>query len=244
MATKKLSGKMKYKRVLLKLSGEMLGGSSQRGIDFKLLDKLAAEIKKIGQAGIQIAIVIGGGNYWRYRDFKDSNIDRVNSDYLGMLATMINSVALQDELRSIGVKVSVLSALPVERLVESFSARRARELMANGEIVICAGGTGNPFCTTDSAAALRAGELECEIILKATNVDYAYDKDPSEFKDAIPFKKISFDEVLERKLGIMDLGAISLAREAKTPIVVFNLNKPQNMLEIVSGKAIGTFIYN
>ncbi len=235
--------KLKYKRVLLKLSGEVLSGAAERGVDFKLLDKIAIEIRKIRKAGAEVAIVIGGGNYWRYRDFKDSNLDRVNSDYLGMLATVINCVALQDELKHYGLKAQVLSALPIEKIVEDFSARRGRELLDQGVVVICAGGTGNPFCTTDSAAALRAGELHCEVVLKATNVDFVYDKDPRKFRDAKPYKKISYDEVLERRLGVMDLGAIATAREAQLPIVVFNLNRPANMLEILSGKNIGTFIY-
>jgi uridylate kinase len=161
-----------------------------------------------------------------------------------MLVTVINCVALQDELIRLGVKAQVLSALPLPKLAETFSARGGRELLKNGTIVICAGGTGNPFCTTDSAAALRAGELQCDVVLKATNVDYAYDKDPRKFKDAKPFKKISYDEVLERRLCVMDLGAISTAREAKMPIVIFNLNRPANMLEILSGKSIGTYIYH
>lgn len=237
------SKKLKYKRVLLKLSGEVLAGKAALGIDLNFLSKLAVEIKKIKQAGAEIAIVIGGGNFWRYRDFKDANLDRVNSDYLGMLATVINCMALQDELIHYGVKAQVLSALPLEKLAPTFSAHRGRELLKSGTIVICAGGTGNPFCTTDSAAALRAGELQCDVVLKATNVDYAYDKDPRKFKDAKPFKKISYDEVLERRLGIMDLGAIATAREARMPIIIFNLNKPANMLEILGGKNIGTYIY-
>lgn len=190
-----MATKLKYKRVLLKLSGEVLGGENENGIDFKFLGKLAQEIKQIKKSGAEIAIVIGGGNYWRYRDFKDANLDRVNSDYLGMLATVINSVAMQDELRAAGVRASVLTAFNMDKLAETFSARRAQELLKAGEVVICAGGTGNPFCTTDSAAALRAGELRCDLILKATNVDYAYDKDPRKHKDAKPFKKISYDEV-------------------------------------------------
>ena len=236
-------GKLKYKRVLLKLSGEVLGGEKGQGIDFKLVDGLCKQIKKLMSSKVQLAIVIGGGNFWRYRDFKDSKLDRVNSDYMGMMATIINSVVFQDELRAIGVNAEAVSSLPLDRFIRGFAAAEARKLMADGVVVICAGGTGNPFCTTDSAAALRAGELNCDLIVKATNVDYVYDKDPRKFKDAKPFKTITFDEVLAHELGIMDLGAIATAREANKPIAIFNLNKPENLLEILRGKNMGTIIH-
>ncbi len=235
--------KLKYQRVLLKLSGEVLGGKKGEGIDFKFMRQLCAEIKKLKTYKVELAVVLGGGNYWRYRDFKDANLDRVNSDYMGMLATIINSVALQDELRAVGVKALAVSALPVEGLVDAFHAAEARRQLSAGVVVICAGGTGNPFCTTDSAAALRAGELNCDLIVKATNVDYAYDRDPDKFKDAKPLKRISYDDVLARRLGVMDLSSIAIAKETKVPIAIFNLNKPENLLEILRGKNIGTIIY-
>ncbi len=236
-------GALKYKRILLKLSGEVLGGKTGEEIDFEFVGTLVREIKKLVAKKVQVAVVIGGGNFWRYRDFKDSNLDRVNSDYLGMIATIINSIALQDELRAAGVKAEAMSALPIGGVVEIFNTRRGRKLLAEGQVVICAGGTGNPYCTTDMAAALRAGELNCDIIVKATNVDYAYDKDPKKYKDAKPLKEVSYDEVLARRLGVMDLAAIATAKETRVPIAIFNLNHPQNLLEILKGKKIGTKIY-
>ncbi len=233
-------GALKYKRILLKLSGEVLGGTTGEEIDFKFMAKLVAEIKKLVAKKVQVAVVIGGGNFWRYRDFKDSNLDRVNSDYLGMLATIINSIALQDELRAAAVKAQAMSALPVSGVVETFNSSVGRKLLSEGQVVICAGGTGNPYCTTDMAAALRAGELNCNLIVKATNVDYAYDKDPKKFKDAKPLRDVSYDEVLARRLGVMDLAAVATAKETGVPIVIFNLNHPQNLLEILKGKKIGT----
>jgi len=236
-------GALKYKRILLKLSGEVLGGKKGEGIDFELMRGLVAEIKKLVARKVQVAIVIGGGNFWRYRDFTDSKLDRVNSDYLGMLATIINSVALQDELRAAGVKAEAVSSIPVAGLVEAFEAGPGRKTLAEGVVLICAGGTGNPYCTTDMAAALRAGELQCQLIVKATNVDFAYDKDPHKYKDAKPLKDVSYDEVLARRLGVMDLAAIATAKETRVPIAIFNLNHPQNLLEILQGKKIGTKIY-
>jgi uridylate kinase len=243
MKTAKKSQKLKYKRVLLKLSGEVVGGENENGIDFGFLAYLCGHIKRIKEEGVQLAVVIGGGNFWRYRDFKDSNVDRVNSDYIGMMATLINSIALQDELKEQGIKAKVFSAIPLHKVVEDFSAREAIAALEDGHVVICAGGTGNPFCTTDSAAALRASELKCDLMVKATNVDYVYDKDPHKFKNARPFKVISYGEVLKRELRIMDLGAIATAMEAKIPIAIFNLNKPKSVLEILNGKNVGTFIY-
>ena len=236
-------GKLKYKRVLLKLSGEVVGGENENGIDFGFLAELCGQIRMIKEAGVQLAVVIGGGNFWRYRDFKHSNVDRVNSDYIGMMATLINSIALQDELLAQKVNAKVFSAIPVDKIVDEFTARDASEAMDNGTIVICAGGTGNPFCTTDSAASLRASELKCDLIIKATNVDFVYDKDPRKFPNAKPFKEITYDEVLKKGLGVMDLGAIVTAREAKIPIAIFNLNKSKSVLDILRGKIVGSFIY-
>lgn len=221
-----------------------MAGKLENGVDFDFVRELCLEIKKLVAKKVQVAVVIGGGNFWRFRDFQHSKLDRVNSDYLGMLATIINCVSLQDELRSAGVKAEALSALPFDKFIKGFNAAKARRLLDQGIVVICGGGTGNPYCTTDSAAALRAGELNCQLIIKATNVDYVYDKDPRKFKDAKPFKKISYDEVLARGLGIMDLGAIATAKETKVPIAIFNLNTPKNLLDILQGKNVGTIIYN
>lgn len=236
-------GKLKYKRVLLKISGEVMGGELGSGIDFDFMRKVIQIIKKLMATKVEVAVVIGGGNYWRYRDFTHSKLDRVHSDYVGMLATVINSVALQDEMRAQGLKVEVMSALSITGMVADFEAIKARALMKSGAVVICAGGTGNPFCSTDMAAALRAGELQCNLLIKATNVDYVYDHDPKKFPKAKPFKAISYDEVLARTLGVMDLAAIATAKEAKVPIAIFNLQKPQNLLEIVKGKQVGTIIH-
>lgn len=236
-------GKLKYKRILLKISGEVMGGKSGSGIDFVFMRKVIAIIKKLLAKKVEVAIVIGGGNYWRYRDFTHSRLDRVNSDYLGMLATVINSVALQDEMRAEGIKADTMSALPVPGLVPGFEAQKARHFLKSGGVMICAGGTGNPFCSTDMAAALRAGELKCDLLVKATNVDYVYDHDPKKFPDAKPLKDLSYDEVLARALGVMDLAAIATAREAKVPIAIFNLQKPQNLPEILKGKKLGTIIH-
>lgn len=240
---KQKNADLKYKRVLLKISGEVLGGENENGIDFGFLAFLCGQIKRIKEEGVELAIVIGAGNFWRYRNFKDSSIERVNSDYIGMMATLINSIALQDELRVQGQKAKVFSAIPMPKVVDDYSPRAAIEAIQAGEVVICAGGTGNPFCTTDSAAALRASELKCNLLIKATNVDYVYDKDPHKFKTARPFKVISYNDVLKRELGIMDLAAVATAMEAKIPIAIFNLNKPKSVLDILQGKNVGTFIY-
>lgn len=233
---------MKYRRVLLKVSGEVMGGKSGLRIDFPVMRELGKTVKTLLRRKVQLAIVLGGGNFWRYRDFTHSKVDRVNSDYLGMLATVINSVALQDELRAMGVRAMAVSALPVTGLVSAFDAAAGREWLAGGGVLICAGGTGNPFCSTDMAAALRAGELQCELLVKATNVDYVYDRDPKKFPDATPLKALSHAEVLARGLGVMDLAAVATAREASMPIAIFNLQKPKNLLEILQGKRIGTIV--
>jgi uridylate kinase len=235
-------GAIKYKRILLKLSGEVMGGKDGKGMDFKVMRNVAAMVKTLVASKVQVAVVIGGGNFWRYRDFKHSRLERVNSDYLGMLATIINSVAFQDELRAAKVKAKAVSSFAVKGLVHEFNTEEARGLLEKGSVVICAGGTGNPFCTTDMAAALRAGELKCDLLVKATNVNYAYDKDPDKYKDAKPLKKLTHDDVLARRLGVMDLAAIATARVAKVPIAIFNMTRPKDLLEILRGKSIGTII--
>lgn len=226
----------------MKVSGEVMGGKSGQGVDFPTMRVLCQTVKKLQRKKVQLAIVLGGGNFWRYRDFKHSKIDRVNSDYLGMLATMINSVALQDELRAMGVKAMAVSSLPVDGLVAPFGAAAGRAWLEEGGVLICAGGTGNPFCSTDMAAALRAGELQCQLLVKATNVDYAYDRDPRKHPDAKPLKALSHHEVMARGLEVMDLAAVATAAEAEVPIAIFNLQKPENLLEILKGKKVGTMI--
>lgn len=235
---------LKYKRVLLKLSGEVFQGVEKHGIDFNLLDDLARQIKEVQKAGAQVAIVIGGGNFWRYRDFVHSHLERVNSDYMGMMATVINSIAFASSLKHAKVKVKVLSALRLPIVVKDYTVRSAKKLLDDGYVIICAGGTGNPFFTTDTAASLRAAELECNLLMKATNVDYVYDKDPKKSKNAKKFDQISYLEVLKRRLKVMDLSAIALCSDSNIPVKVFNLQTKGNIKKIINGQKIGTLIHN
>lgn len=234
--------KATYKRIMLKLSGEVLEGTQGSGIDFKMMQSLCKEVAALQKDGVEVVIVIGGGNFWRYRDFKDSGLDRVASDYMGMLATIMNSAAMQGTFTNMGVKARALSAIPMQNVVESYVRDKALRYLSSGEVVICSGGTGNPFFTTDTAAALRALELHCEVLMKATKVDYVYDKDPEKNKDAHKFEQMSYEDVLKRDLGVMDLSAISLCKEEKLPIIVFNLKTPDNMRRVLNGEKVGTLI--
>jgi uridylate kinase len=234
--------KLAYKRILLKLSGEVLEGKKGSGIDFKVLDSLAGEIAEVKKLGAEIAIVIGGGNFWRYRDFKNSGLDRVHSDYMGMMATIMNSTALADAFKKHKVPAVTVSAFPIPVIAEKYDRDAAAQYLKEGKIVICAGGTGNPFFTTDSAASLRALELQCNVMLKATMVDYVYDKDPKKHKGAKSFKKITYAEVLKRKLEVIDLSAIALCGGSGLPVIVFNLTKKGNIAKVVKGEDIGTII--
>lgn len=234
--------KLLYRRILLKLSGEVLEGEKSAGIDFSLLERLCNEILCLQKLHLEIVLVIGGGNFWRYRNFKTSFLDRVHSDSMGMLATVMNALALQDAFRYLGSQARALSALHMPAIIENYYRDKALAYLKQGEIVICAGGTGNPFFTTDSTAALRAAELKCDVVLKATKVDYVYDKDPVCYPDAIAFKKLSYQQVLEQQLEFMDLSAISLCQEVKIPIIVFNLQKKGNIEKAVKNKNIGTLI--
>jgi uridylate kinase len=229
-----------YKRIMLKLSGEALSGSADFGLDKDALHAIAAEIKEVQKQGIQVAVTVGGGNMWRHRDQKDSGIERTASDAMGMLATIMNAVALQAALEDLGTNARVCSSIDVPQLAEPYLRRRAVRHLEKDRIVICAGGTGNPFFTTDSAAALRALELECNIILKATNVDGVYDKDPKKHKDAVKYDELSLQEAIEKGLGVMDQAALSLCREQKIGVVVFDFSKKGNLLKVVKGEAIGT----
>jgi uridylate kinase len=237
-----MKAKLKYKRILLKISGEVLEGKLGQGIDFKVLDGLCAEIAGMKAMGAEIAIVIGGGNFWRYRDFKDSGLDHVHSDYMGMISTVMNSIAMRHSFRKLNVDACALSSFPMQQVVGTYLRDKALKYLEDGKIVICGGGTGNPYFTTDSAAALRALELQCNVLLKATKVDYVYDKDPVKYKNAKSFKKISYDEVFQRELGVMDLSAVDLCAAEKLPIVVFNLTKKGNIAKVVKGEAVGTII--
>lgn len=233
---------LKYKRILLKLSGEVLEGNKGSGIDFGVLKNLCEEIAAVKKLGVEIVIVIGGGNIWRYRDFKDSGLDRAKSDYMGMMATVMNAMAMEDQFKKIKVEAIVFSALNMSNVLPDYALFRASYSLDKGLIVICGGGTGNPYFTTDSAAALRALELKCDVVLKATKVDFVYDKDPLKFKDAKKIEQISYNEVLKRELQFMDLTAISLCASKELPIIVFNLNKKGNIARAVKGEKVGTLI--
>ncbi|MDH4223392.1 MAG: UMP kinase [candidate division Zixibacteria bacterium] len=231
-----------YKRVLLKISGEALQGKEKYGIDSDFLRYVATEVKSIKDLGVEIGIVIGAGNICRGISLKSKGTDRVSGDYMGMLATVINSLALQDVLEKMGMLTRVMSAIHIDRVSEPYIRRRAVRHLGKNRIVIFAAGTGNPFFTTDTAAALRASEIEAEVILKGTRVDGVYTSDPLANPKAEKFEKIKYLEVLKRNLKIMDATAISLCRENDIPIIVFNLLKKGNLKKIISGKKIGTMV--
>ncbi|MBI4975176.1 UMP kinase [Candidatus Peregrinibacteria bacterium] len=237
-----MAGKLKYKRILLKLSGEVFKGKLSSGIDGEILMNLAKEIVSVKKLRCQIGIVIGGGNIWRFRDFKNLKLDRAVSDSMGMLATCINALALEAAIKNLGTDVFAVSSFHCESAMENYSIKRSLNHLKKGGIVIFAGGTGSPFFTTDSAAALRALEMNCDILLKATKVDYVYDKDPMKFKNAKKYTKMNFKEVIEKKLGVMDLTCASLCDEGEMPMLVFNLNKKGSIEKAVKGETIGTLI--
>lgn len=233
---------MKYKRILLKLSGESLMGKKQFGIDNNRLNQYAVEIKTVADAGVEIAIVIGGGNIFRGIQAEQGVIDRVQGDYMGMLATVINGMALQSALESVNVKTRLLTAIKMEQIAEPFIKRRAVRHLEKGRVVIFGAGTGNPYFTTDTAASLRAIEIEADVILKGTRVDGIYTADPEKDKNAIKYERISFNEVYEKNLNIMDMTAFTLCNENKLPIIVFDMNKPGNLHKVVIGERIGTLV--
>ena len=233
---------IKYKRILLKLSGEILAGDNQGGIDPNILNQLVSQIKEVSELGIQTAIVIGGGNIFRGVQAGSQGLDRVTGDYMGMLATAINALALQDRLEAEGVYTRVLSAIEMKEISEPYIKRRATRHLEKGRVVIFACGTGNPFFTTDTAASLRAMEMEADVLLKGTKVDYVYDSDPKKNKEAQPFKHISFMDVLQRGLRVMDTAAISLCMDNKLPIIVFNVGVQGNLRRIVHGEQVGTLV--
>jgi uridylate kinase len=234
---------MKYKRVLLKLSGEALMGEKEFGIDHNRLRQYAEDIKTVVDAGAQLAIVIGGGNIFRGvgNDAEDV-IDRVQGDYMGMLATVINSMALQSALEKIGVTTRLQSAIKMEQICEPYIKRRAVRHLEKGRVVIFGAGTGNPYFTTDTAASLRAIEIEANVVLKGTRVDGIYSSDPEIDKNAIKYHTITFDEVYEKGLKVMDLTAFTLCNENKVPIIVFDMNKPGNILKVLDGESVGTLV--
>jgi uridylate kinase len=233
---------MKYKRILLKLSGESLAGNSQSGIDAQRLNEYASEIKEATLQGVQVAVVIGGGNIFRGLQGVSNGFDRVQGDYMGMLATVINSLALQSALENIGVPAVVLSGIAIDPLCKSMSKRRALENLNKSRVVIIAGGTGNPFFTTDTAAVLRAVEIKADVILKGTRVDGIYTADPEKDKKAVKYDTITFSEAYEKQLNIMDLTAFTMCMENKLPVIVFNMNEKGNLGRIVKGEKIGTLV--
>jgi len=233
-----------YKRILLKLSGEALIGNQGFGIDPDMIKYVADEIRSVIDIGVQVAIVVGGGNIFRGIAASSFGMDRTSADHMGMLATVINSIALQDALERKGVETRVQSAISMHEVAEPFIVRRAVRHLEKGRAVIFAAGTGSPYFTTDTAAALRAQEINAEILLKATKVDGIYDADPVENKDARFIKKISYMEVLERQLKVMDMTAISLAMDNQLPLAVFNLHSPGNIRRVVCGDEVGTRICN
>ncbi|MBL6866276.1 UMP kinase [Flavobacteriales bacterium] len=233
---------MKYKRILLKLSGEALMGQKQFGIDNERLKQYADEIKTIVDAGLEVAIVIGGGNIFRGVQAEEGGMERTQGDYMGMLATVINSMALQSALESAGMDTRLQSAIELKQIAEPFIRRRAVRHLEKGRVVIFGGGTGNPFFTTDSAASLRAIEIDADVILKGTRVDGIYSADPEKDANAVKYDTITFDEVYSKGLKVMDLTAITLCNENKLPIVVFDMNKSGNLKRLISGEDVGTLV--
>ena len=237
-------GKPVYRRILLKLSGEALMGKQEFGIDPDVLSDLSAEVRALADLGVQTALVVGGGNIFRgIRTSKEYGIDRASADYMGMLATVINSLALQERLERDGMTTRVLSAIEMRAIAEPYIRRRALRHLEKGRVVIFAAGTGNPYFTTDTAAALRAMEINAEAILKATKVDGVYDKDPMVHKKAKKFSELTYIEVLQKNLKVMDATAISLCMDNRLPIVVFNLTKRGNVVRVVRGEKIGTVVH-
>ncbi len=232
----------KYKRVLLKVSGEALLGDGIHGIDPKVANDIAGQIKEVVDLGVEIAVVIGGGNFWRGTSASANGMDRTTADFIGMLATTMNSLGLQNSLEGIGVITRVQTALTMAEIAEPFIRRRAVRHLEKNRVVIFAGGTGNPYFTTDTAAALRALEIDAEIIFKATKVDGVYDRDPVKHKDAKRYSELTFIEVLKKNLKVMDSTAVSLCRDNNLPIIVFDITKPGNIKGVIMGNKIGTIV--
>lgn len=232
----------KYKRIMLKLSGEALSGDKGFGIDFDVTNRIALEIKELIEMGIQVGAVVGGGNIWRGRS--GEGMDRTTADYMGMMATCINALALQDSLENVGVMTRVQTAIEMKEIAEPFIRRRAMRHLEKNRVVIFAAGTGNPYFSTDTTAALRAAEIEADVILLAKKVDGVYDKDPHKYADAVKFKTLNYIEVLEKGLQVMDSTATSLCMDNNIPIIVFGLDAPGNIKRAVLGEKIGTLVSN
>ena len=235
-----MSSKLKYNRILLKLSGEALAGEKSSGIDFETVEKICKEIKKCVETGVSIAIVVGGGNFWRGRS--SEKMDRTRADHMGMLATSINALALHDMFCQIGVDSRVQTAIEMRQIAEPYIRNKAMSHLSKNRIVIFGCGTGNPFFSTDTAAALRAAEIDADIIMKATNVDGVYDKDPRKFDDAKKYDELSYIKVLDDNLGVMDSTAAAICMDNNIPILVFDMHKDGNILKAVKGENIGTIV--
>ncbi len=231
---------LKYKRILLKLSGEALAGEKKVGIDDEVVHKITAKIKEVADLGVQVGVVVGGGNFWRGRS--SEKMDRVTADHMGMLATLMNALALSDSLEQQGTVTRVLSAIEVRQMAEPYIRKRAVRHLEKGRVVIFACGTGNPYFSTDTGAALRATEIGADIFLKATMVDGVYDKDPNKYSDAVRYDKVSHDEVLSSNLKVMDATAAALCRDNHTKIYVFSMEDPDNIVRVVKGENIGTLV--
>lgn len=240
-----LDPRVKYKRIVLKLSGEVLrGGKSGDAIDAATLEKTCAQVKEIHDLGVEVCVVIGGGNIFRGLNGAKRGVDRTTGDYMGMLATVINALALMDCLEKMGVNTRVQSAIPMNQIAEPFILRRAMRHLEKGRVVIFAAGTGNPYFSTDTTAALRASEMHADIIMKATKVDGIYDKDPKKFPDAVKYDQITFIDALKQRLNVMDSTAFSLCLDNNVPILVFDLNDPHAIQQAVLGQKIGTLVKN
>lgn len=233
---------MKFKRILLKLSGEALMGEQQYGIDAERLNQYSEDIKRVKDLGVEIAIVIGGGNIFRGVDAEKSGIDRVQGDYMGMLATVINGMALQSSFEKHGMYTRLMSGIEMDKVCEPFIKRRAARHLEKGRVVIFGAGIGNPYFTTDSTASLRAIELQCDVVLKGTRVDGVYNADPEKDPNAVKYNRVSYKEVYEKGLNIMDMTAFTLCQENGLPIIVFDMNKPGNLQRIMEGEEAGTLI--
>ena len=233
-------GDTKYKRILLKISGEALAGDAKMGINDEVLKEISASIKAVSDLGVQVAVVVGGGNFWRGRS--SEQMDRVTADHMGMLATLMNSLALSDALEQLGAVTRVLSAIEVRQMAEPYIRKRAVRHLEKGRIVIFACGTGNPYFSTDSGAALRATEIGADVLLKATMVDGVYDKDPKKFPDAVKYEKVTYDEVLKNDLKVMDATAAAHCRDNRTKMLVFSMEDPENIVRIVKGENLGTLV--
>ena len=231
-----------FKRILLKLSGEALMGEEDYGIDPKVINRIASEIHQIRELGVEIGIVIGGGNIFRGAGLAKSGIDRVTGDHMGMLATVMNSLALQNAIEKQGSKVRVMSAIQIHEVCEDYIRRKAIRHLEKGNITVFAAGIGNPFFTTDSAASLRAIEINAELVIKATKVDGVYSADPVTHPDAIKYDELKYDDVIERKLAVMDTAAVVLCRDQNMPIRIFNMTKKDALLKIINGEQIGTIV--